>query len=130
MQCVPGEVDHDGPEHRVDQHARLHRAGAAPIERVEAHHAEDEHQWRCERKLGRDQLGDVGRPEILDPRAAHLLDERHPVVIGIPQDDGAEQAGRNQAAEIEPGREKPAPQLRHRRKPDQDRRTKEQRGVF
>ena len=130
MQRVPDEIGDDGPEHRIDQHARGQRAGAALEQRIEAHRAEDEHQRRRERDLRRDQFGDEGRPEILDPGAAHLLDEGHPVVIGIPQDDRREHRKRNQPAEIEPGRDQPAPQLRNGDQPDQDRRPEEQRGVF
>ena len=130
MQRMPDEIGDDGPERRVDQHARGGRAGVAPQQRIKPHRAEDEHQRRCECDLGRDQLADEGRPEILDPGAAELLDEGDPLVIGVPENDRREDQKRNDAAEIRPGRDQPAPQFRHRHQPDQDRRTEKQRGVF
>ena len=67
MQRMPDEIGDDGPEHRIDQHARGQRAGAALEQRVKPHRAEDEHQRRRERDLRRNQFGDEGRREILDP---------------------------------------------------------------
>ncbi len=52
------------------------------------------------------------------------------MVIGIPEDDRRKQRQRNEAAEIWPGRNQPAPQFGHRHQPDQDRRAEKQRGVF
>ncbi len=112
MQRVPDEIQRDGPEHRVDQHARRQRAGIAPGQRVKPHRAEDPDQRRCECDLGRNQFGDEGGAEILDPGAADLLDEGDPVVIGIPEDDRREYRQRDQAAEIGPWRDQPAPQFR------------------
>ena len=106
------------------------RAGIAPEQRVKPHRAEDEDQRRRECDLGRDQLGDEDQPEILDTCAAELLEERNPMVIGIPEDDRRKQRKRDEAAEIGPWRQQPAPQLRHADQPDQDRRAEEQRGVF
>ncbi|MGY4287632.1 hypothetical protein ACVWXO_006852 [Bradyrhizobium sp. LM2.7] len=78
----------------------------------------------------RDQLGDEDRPKVFDFCAPELLCERHPLMVRIPEDHRRKQRQGNKAAEIGPGREEPAPQLRHRREPDQDRRPEEHCGVF
>ena len=63
-------------------------------------------------------------------RPPHLLDEGDPVMIGVPEDDRRKQRQRDEPAEIEPGRDQPAPQFGNGDQPDQDRRPEEQRGVF
>jgi hypothetical protein len=52
------------------------------------------------------------------------------VVIGIPEDDRCKYRQRDDAAEIWPGRNQPAPQFRHGHQPDQNRRAEKQRSVF
>jgi hypothetical protein len=130
MQRMPDEIRHDGPERRADQRARRVCAGVAAEQRIKPHRAENADQRRCECDLGRDQLGDEARLEILDARAPDLLDEGNPVMIGIPQDHRGKYQERNQAAEIGPWRDQPAPQFWYAHQPDQDRRTEKQRGVF
>jgi len=56
-----------------DQHPHRQRAGAALIQRVEAHCAEQPHRRSREHDLRRDQLGDEDGPKILNARATQCL---------------------------------------------------------
>ncbi len=131
MQGVPDEIGGDGPEGRIDEHASGLRTGLEAGKRMQPHRAENKDQRRCEGDLRRHQFEQIVGAKILDPgAAADLLEERDPVVLGVPDQHRRKDRKGEKPAEIGPWREQPGALLRHNQEPDQDRRPEEQRAVF